>query len=34
MSIPTVIIVEKGEIKTQLVGLRDKNEIKSIIDNL
>ena len=34
MSIPTVLIFDKGEVKTQLVGLRDKNEIKSIIDNL
>lgn len=34
MSIPTVLIFDKGELKTQLVGLRGKEEIENIVNNL
>ena len=27
MSIPTIVIIEKGEVKAQLVGVRSKEEI-------
>ena len=31
MSIPTIVILENGEVKNTLVGVRDKNEIKEIL---
>lgn len=32
MSIPTILIFNKGKLVKQLVGLRDKQEIEDIID--
>ncbi len=34
MSIPTILIFNKGKLVKQLVGLRDKQEIEEIIDKL
>ena len=31
MSIPTIVIIENGEVKNTLVGVRDKNEIKEML---
>lgn len=31
MSIPTIVIMENGEVKNTLVGVRDKNEIKEML---
>lgn len=32
MSIPTILIFEDGELKNKIVGLRPKDELKSIIE--
>lgn len=34
MSIPTLIFFNDGEVKEEVVGFRDYEEIKNIIDNL
>lgn len=34
MSIPTLVFLNNGEEKEQVVGFRDKDELKGIIDNL
>ena len=34
MSIPTILIFNKGKLVKKLVGLRDKQEIEEIIDKL
>lgn len=31
MSIPTIVIMENGKVKNNLVGVRDKNEIKEML---
>ena len=31
MNIPTIVIIENGEVKNTLVGVRDKNEIKEML---
>lgn len=31
MSIPTIVIIENGEVKNTLVGVRDKSEIKEML---
>ena len=31
MSIPTIVIIENGEVKNTLVAVRDKNEIKEML---
>ena len=32
MSIPTIVIIENGKVKNTLVGVRDKNEIKEMLE--
>ncbi len=34
MSIPTLVFFKDGEVKTELVGFRDKDELSNIIKNL
>jgi thioredoxin 1 len=34
MSIPAILIFEKGKVKKQLVGFQSKEELKKIIDKL
>ena len=34
MSIPTIIILQKGEVKNSLVGVREKEEIISCLEKL
>lgn len=34
MSIPTILIFEKGKIKQQMIGFQTKEELKKIIDKL